>query len=91
MFDHLYIGAIGNEDIDILPGNLWIDQATKAQTMVGAHLRQPDAGIARAGFYDEGVGIDLAGLQRPFNDGDAGAISKRSAMSLLPAVNVCAM
>ena len=42
--------------------------------MIGANLGQPDPGIAGAGFYDEGVGIDLAGLQRPFNDGDTGAI-----------------
>ena len=42
--------------------------------MVGAHLRQPDAGIAGAGFYDERAGIDLAGLQRPFNNGDTGTI-----------------
>lgn len=62
MTDHLNFGAIGTEDIHILLRNLWIDEATKAQTMVGAHHRQPDTGIARAAFYDECVGIDLAGL-----------------------------
>jgi hypothetical protein len=42
--------------------------------VVSANLRQPDAGIAGAAFYDEGVGIDLAGLQRPFDDGDTGTV-----------------
>jgi len=74
MFDHLYFSAIGGEDLDILLRNLGIDEATKVQAMVGANLRQPDAGIARAAFYDEGVGIYLAGLHRPFNDGDTGTI-----------------
>ena len=54
MFDHLYFGAIGGEDIDILLCDLWIDKATKTQTMVGTDLSQSDAGIAGTAFYDEG-------------------------------------
>jgi hypothetical protein len=74
MLDHLNFGTIGSEDIDILLCDLWIDETTKTQTMVGAHLCQPDSGIAGAAFDDEGIGIDLTSLQCPFNDGDTGTV-----------------
>ena len=74
MADHLYFGAISEQDINILRCHLGVDEAAKAQAMVGAHHRQSNAGIARAGFYDQGVGIDLPSLQCPLNDGDTGPV-----------------
>jgi hypothetical protein len=42
--------------------------------MVGTHHGQPNTSIAGASFYDQGVSVDLAGLQGPLNDGDTGTI-----------------
>jgi hypothetical protein len=73
--------------------DLGVDKAAKAQAMVGAHHRQSDAGIARAGFYNQGVGIDLPGLQCPFNDGDTGAVLGTTpwihALQFCEAVKMC--
>ena len=74
IFDHLYLGAIGEEDVDILLCDFWIDKATKTQFKVGTHLCQPDTSIAGTAFYDEGIGINFTGLQRTLNNGNAGTI-----------------
>jgi hypothetical protein len=74
MFDHLYFSAISREDINILLRNFGVDQASKAQAMVSTNLRQAYSGISGTTFHNEGVGIDLTGLQRPLYDGDAGTI-----------------
>lgn len=74
MFDPLYFSAVSRENINVLLRNFGVDEATKAQAMVGTNLRQAYSGISGTTFYNEGVGIDFTGLQCPLYDGDAGAI-----------------